>query len=402
MRFGFAVAIVAVALTLTVCPNATAVDGDILSSGNYLGHYYEVRQWSEAINWQAAQDQCASHGGHLATIRAPGENNFITGLLGWACNGTGFGAWIGLHDANSEGVWEWVNNEPLTYTSWSPAHGPAHPNTDRNYVYMICPHYEWGNWKDTFLGASNKLFRCVCEYSNNRYVYYIPVAANLLGSNSTTWMSDLQIKAEAETAQVLVELLERDADNSDPVGMTFTVNPWTTRRLIDILGAEFEYSGAAGLRVTILEGASIISSRTYNNDAVGTYGHNVPPLLETDAFEFGEAPTVIQLTENERFRTNLGFLNPTNRPMTLAVDLYRAPSTFLGRTFVDLSPYDSQQTNRVFSWVTSDPVDDGYAIVHMTTLDGRFFPFSMVIDNDTGDAVFQYGQRSDPTVVFTD
>jgi hypothetical protein len=40
--------------------------------------------------------------------------------------------WIGLHDQNVEGQYEWVNNYPVTYESW----GPNEPNgaTNKNCV----------------------------------------------------------------------------------------------------------------------------------------------------------------------------------------------------------------------------------------------------------------------------
>lgn len=102
----------------------------------------------EAATWEDAAAYCESLGGHLVTIGSPAENNWVHYLMKQA----GYeSAYIGLKET-SEGVWEWVNGEPVIYLNW----GGREPNDeggDENYA-MFYFKYSDGQWNDGDFGKS--------------------------------------------------------------------------------------------------------------------------------------------------------------------------------------------------------------------------------------------------------
>ncbi|MFN8863408.1 MAG: HYR domain-containing protein, partial [Flavobacteriales bacterium] len=75
--------------------------------GVFGGHTYFRSTTSSS--WAAANASATSNGGHLLTISSAAENNFFLGLGQH---------WMGFTDELQEGVWVWVNNEPVVYTNW--------------------------------------------------------------------------------------------------------------------------------------------------------------------------------------------------------------------------------------------------------------------------------------------
>eukprot|EP00058_Branchiostoma_floridae_P013184 XP_002598672.1 hypothetical protein BRAFLDRAFT_67080 [Branchiostoma floridae] len=77
---------------------------------------------SDQVSWYTADSQCIQHGASLATIKGPGENNFIAGLIR---KSTPDAAWIGLRKSGS--VWKWRDGTHFTYSNWK----PGEPNNKR-------------------------------------------------------------------------------------------------------------------------------------------------------------------------------------------------------------------------------------------------------------------------------
>ncbi|KAM7434126.1 hypothetical protein ABFA07_015729 [Porites harrisoni] len=67
-------------------------------------------------NWNEAKATCDNHGASLVKIESHDENNFISATY---LTGQVVDYWIGLSDADHEGVWTWVDGTGLTsYNNW--------------------------------------------------------------------------------------------------------------------------------------------------------------------------------------------------------------------------------------------------------------------------------------------
>ena len=124
----------------------------ITQGGN--GHFYTLT--SGPSSWSAAQAEAEALGGYLVSINDGAEQLFIVQSFLSGANSTST-LWIGLTDQDSEGVFEWVNGEPVTYTNWYPGE-PNNFNIGEDFV-VINWHFSQGSgvpgdWNDFPLAAN--------------------------------------------------------------------------------------------------------------------------------------------------------------------------------------------------------------------------------------------------------
>ena len=226
---------------------------------------------------------------------------------------------------------------------------------------------------------------------------YVPAAAHNSGAAGTVWRTDLEVKAKGDApASFTVELLEERTANDDPLSATFSLEPGASLRLVDVVDEVFAFEGSGALRLSAVEGEILATSRTYNNDPNGTYGQYIPAFEAEAAAEHGYEYVLMQLSSSASYRTNVGFVNTTDATMELEIDLYTASAVLLGSVPATLRPYEMRQIPNIFTQVTSQAVDDGYAIVRTSTQGGRYFAYASVVDNLSGDAIFIPAQLEGP------
>ncbi len=221
----------------------------------------------------------------------------------------------------------------------------------------------------------------------------IPAAANTPGFGDTQWRTDVGVKTRSDTtAEFTIELLEAGADNSDPLALSFSLDPGQSARFADLLGESFGFEGTGALRITPTAGDLLVSSRTYNDNPDGTFGQFIPGYPLSSAVTEGETVSLIQLSRSESsdegYRTNIGFVNVTGGPGTIEVSLYSGDGVLLGTLDYPLVPYGYMQANDIFATVDAGDLADGYAMVSSATEGMAFFVYASVVDNRSGDAIF--------------
>ena len=222
---------------------------------------------------------------------------------------------------------------------------------------------------------------------------YIPASAHATGALNTNWRTDVQLhNPGAQQARIRIDMLARDQANASPQTRTFQVAAGASKRLEDILSSSFSFDGAAALRITVLEGDAITTSRTYNFTSTGTYGQYGGTVHGSHAFVTGERALLMQLTHNASnssgFRTNVGLVNLSNQTITVNLDLRSASGTSYGTLSYPLRPFEFIQKDKIFKRVTSNTVSDGYIHITSPTSGARYLAYATVIDNVTGDSVF--------------
>lgn len=160
-----------------------------------------------------------------------------------------------------------------------------------------------------------------------------------------------------------------------------------SKRFSDVLGAEFGVTRSSGAILVGSDQPLLVTSRTYNSAASGTFGQYVEGTPASRAVVQDEVVRLVQLTQNGTYRTNLGFASASASAAQGVVELYLANGTKLGERPFTLEPWGAFQEDSIFTKVTGQAVDDGYALVRATTADARIFPYASVVDGRTGDPV---------------
>ena len=80
----------------------------------YLGQRYVYHE--EKKTWPDAEAHCQSEGGHLASVLTREEQKEVRrALLAESYYGD---VWLGGSDRGEEGVWQWTDASPWSYTDW--------------------------------------------------------------------------------------------------------------------------------------------------------------------------------------------------------------------------------------------------------------------------------------------
>ena len=145
------------------------------SDGN--GHWYQVVQQDDTLNWETARDEADAAGGHLVTITSEAENNFVFGLVS---SGKYANYWLGGYretDNQDPSLgWAWVNDEEWSYTNWLPNEPNNGAGAGQDYL-----HY-WGashGWDDMHNGDYMNGY--IIEYNYNPSAVPEPSTLALMG-----------------------------------------------------------------------------------------------------------------------------------------------------------------------------------------------------------------------------
>ncbi|OWK55085.1 Brevican core protein [Lonchura striata] len=97
------------------------------------------RHFSTRRSWEDAESQCRHHGGHLAAILTPEEQDFINDQYREY-------QWIGLNDRTIEGDFQWSDGSPLVNENWHPGQPDSYFLSGENCVVIVW--HDGGQWSD--------------------------------------------------------------------------------------------------------------------------------------------------------------------------------------------------------------------------------------------------------------
>lgn len=136
-------------------PDAAAcVDGDVRTVDPDTGRCYMFFQ--TAVPWQTALDACAALGAHLATSTERREDEVLAGLV--ASDADVVDVWIGGTDRAAEGIWKWIDGEPMEYVNWRD--GEPNDGVMSGEDCMVMEIDLGGTWDDRSCAVSHAYF---CE-----------------------------------------------------------------------------------------------------------------------------------------------------------------------------------------------------------------------------------------------
>jgi C-type mannose receptor len=133
---------------------SSLIDNDIKT---YNGHQYKF--FERKMSWHRAKISCEIFGGHLVTISDQDEQDFVAKLPPKLDNANR--VWIGFSDRHSEGKWEWITDENLSFQNWAPGL-PDNLGGNQDCAEMG---YAGSKWNDK---ESTSRFAFICEWEVNQ------------------------------------------------------------------------------------------------------------------------------------------------------------------------------------------------------------------------------------------
>lgn len=246
----------------------------------------------------------------------------------------------------------------------------------------------------------------------------IPAVAKTSGAGGSFWQSDLFIFNPNSfpikiTLQFIPSGTQGSASNPIIVEVPQTVAAGNTLTIKDVLGTYFpSYQVGAlivwGENTAGQEAIILVNSRTYTPDPenIGTFGQGIPGIPwyyygdENYAEEGLDKLYLWGLDQNDKYRTNLGILNISDRlTETISIKVYSPSNNLVGEIPVTLGPLAHYQINGILTQLGVE--GEGYkAIIEV----------SSYIDNDPSNpdpiipAVMAYASKvdnglNDPTYI---
>ena len=109
-------------------------------------------------SWTNAKSLCQNNGGHLAVINDADENSFVSNFM------MASSAWIGGHDYNNEGSFEWINGDPMNYTNWQYGQPNDYGYYGEDYMRIMKSSGEWTDKSNN--NAYEVIMEVPCEQSD--------------------------------------------------------------------------------------------------------------------------------------------------------------------------------------------------------------------------------------------
>jgi len=225
----------------------------------------------------------------------------------------------------------------------------------------------------------------------------IPSVASIHGQNGSFFHTDIWIyDRTSDDLSVTARFRCLTGLSCSDSTATFTVGAFASRTISDVVPTLFglsETAGALELTVTSEENAWALYtlSRTYSPalpaPTTGASLAALPASAASGGIAFvGIAGSGGNLSTG--FRTNAGFYNPQETSANVALTLATSASATIGTTSLTLAPHEATQLNDIFASVGQGSVVTNDALLFVSST-VPIFAFTTVIDNRTGDFVYQ-------------
>lgn len=222
---------------------------------------------------------------------------------------------------------------------------------------------------------------------------YIPAAAHAAGRFGSFWTTDVWIYHQGATG-VHLWFNPSGQDNSGGQSVVIQLDSAVVH-LQDIVGSLFESEGIGSVHYAADGPVSVISRTWTAAPDGGSYGQTIPGISVTNAsFPGSSQGGALRMLVNQRSsaRANLGVVNVSAEPVTVAVDLFTSdgePAPGDSSFSVALAPFDMKQINDVLARL---PAGSRQGLIIRTAVssgEGAVMSYLSEVDNSTNDASYQ-------------
>ncbi|HEX2120212.1 MAG TPA: hypothetical protein VHL59_01090, partial [Thermoanaerobaculia bacterium] len=225
------------------------------------------------------------------------------------------------------------------------------------------------------------------DAGNTKWV--IPGVADLK-SGFAEWQTDARIfNADTEAVDVTASFYSQ---NGGPAKVTtIELAAGEVRQLDKLLPTLFGITGDGGALhlATAKPGRLIATARTYNQTSNGTYGQFISAVTPQEAVAVGSRPLqLLQVEESSRFRSNVGFVEVTGKPVTLEVTVTPPDAKFAAVARISLAGNEFRQVGSLLQTLGLGDTYNARVSVRAVSGEGRATAYASVIDLKTNDPLY--------------
>jgi len=169
----------------------------------------------------------------------------------------------------------------------------------------------------------------------------------------TPWATDLYVGNPGDTTVTgSIFWLVRGQANPAPASISFSIAPGATAVYDDIILAEFGLASASGAFRVTASGTVIVNSRIYASDGSATFGQGFEGVPVPGATQAGGTATVVGLSNNSAFRTNV-YATAGADGATMALSLLHPDGTSFATENLTLGAWEPylRRVNQLFPGV---------------------------------------------------
>ena len=219
--------------------------------------------------------------------------------------------------------------------------------------------------------------------------FVVPGVADL-NTDAASWRSDLRVFNSGAAPQSATFTFFPMANAGPSTSKEVTLDPGQVVAFDDILATLFGITNSGGtLHVTVPSDAPlVVTGRTYDVTPHGTFGQFIPAVTEADAVGAGErALQLVQTESSVRYRTNVGLVEVSGKPVTVEVSVHLPDSKVSPTVLVPLAAFESRQFP-LLSSLGLGAVYNARISLRVVDGEGRLTAYASVVDNETQDATY--------------
>lgn len=214
--------------------------------------------------------------------------------------------------------------------------------------------------------------------------YMVAGIAHANGAGGSVWRSTLAITNRSGGPANLT-LIYRYGSGSR--NQALTLQHGRILEWVDVATSLFGVGGSTSGSIEVQSNRPVIvTARTYNEGADGTFGQFLPGADDGTKLSHGQAGILPQVKKTSAFRTNIGFVNLGESSVSVRTKLFSENGSQLGNSVTTTVPGNQwRQENDVFQKAGISYCQVGYATVEVTTNGGSVWAYASVVDEGTGD-----------------
>jgi len=210
---------------------------------------------------------------------------------------------------------------------------------------------------------------------------WVPVVVHLPGAGGSQWRSDLALLNPGQVAASITFTAHLSSGTVE-AHLSASLQPGQQVVISDFVG-QLERNDYGTLEITSTQPVTV-TSRSYSQEAKGTFGQFLAAHGVDDGLIAGEMGLIQHLVQNAEFRSNIGVANFGPEPAEGVVSLFDETGAPVGNLPFSLGPGGYTQFNQPYLKQFGRNVLGGAAIVQVTSGTG-VVAYASVIDNGSND-----------------